>query len=129
MFKNKWRSKLKIGGCSIVLQAILRRMIFFSSSEIKIDWLKRFWVDLPNRTFPTLGLLILARQKKAITNTTYNFILYNSCSIQNHIKTYNKKKTCGTVRSVPLTYISVKKFLVLVTFDCLYSKTWIINSL
>ena len=30
--------------------------------------------------------------KKTRTNNTYNFILYNSCSMHNCIKTYNKKK-------------------------------------
>ena len=31
--------------------------VFYSfSSEMKIEWLNRFWVGVPNRTFPRLGL-------------------------------------------------------------------------
>ena len=37
-------------------------------------------------------------EKKARTNNTYNFILYNSCSMHNCLKTYNNKKnSAGTV--------------------------------
>ena len=41
-----------------------------------------------------------ARKKKTITNNTYNFILYNSCSMHNCIKMDNKK----IVWNSPLNY-------------------------
>ena len=65
---------------------------------------------MPNHTFTRLGQLILVGQKRTGTNNAYNFILYNSSSMHNCMKTYNnKKKICryGTkgqrIYTVPLT--------------------------
>ena len=43
-FKNKLKSKLKMGLHTIVVHTILVRMVFFFSSEIKIERLDQFWV-------------------------------------------------------------------------------------
>ena len=55
---------------------------------------KPFGLGVPNHRFTRLGQLILVGQKKwqvVRTNNVNNFIMYNSCSMHNCIKKYNKK--------------------------------------